>query len=114
MLRRVDRVQIVVRDRRASIKAVEIFGGDDVAILGARRIVMQAGTSLFEFLEPVGPGPAADHLTRFGEGLFGVGFAVDDLEAVSEALTRAGVGSHRERGQLYPDPAGLFEMRTVL
>jgi len=119
MLRKVDRVQIVVRDRRASVRAAEIFGGeeiggDDLAILGARRVVMQAGTSLFEFLEPTSAGPAADHLTRFGEGLFAVGFAVDDLDVAAESLSRAGVRSHRERGQLYPDPAGLFGMRTVL
>jgi extradiol dioxygenase family protein len=119
MLRKVDRIQLVVRDRSAPARARELFGaeevgGNNVPILGARRIVMQAGASLFEFLEPAGAGPVADHLARFGEGLFAVGFAVDDLASAAKALETAGVGFREERAQLYPDPSALLGMRTVL
>ncbi|HNO65468.1 MAG TPA: hypothetical protein PKK39_03910, partial [Tepidiformaceae bacterium] len=63
MLSYVDRIQMVVPDRKAAVerwKAVfgaEQVGEDGSKHLNAHRTTVQAGRSLFEFLEPAGPGP---------------------------------------------------------
>ncbi|MGH7906650.1 MAG: hypothetical protein ACREP6_08480 [Candidatus Binataceae bacterium] len=120
MLKKADRVQIVVNDcARAGNAAAALFGAelikrDMVAPLGARRATMQAGTSLIEILEPISAGPAKDHLERWGEGLFAAGFAVEDLDSAEAALARARIAFQKANGQLYPDPAALLGMRAVL
>ena len=62
MLSYVDRIQMVVPDRKVAAerwKAVfgaEQVGEDGSKHLNAHRTTVQAGRSLFEFLEPAGPG----------------------------------------------------------
>jgi Glyoxalase/Bleomycin resistance protein/Dioxygenase superfamily len=120
MLKRVDRVQIAVNDRAsAEATATAVFGAelirrDEVATLGAARSVMQAGTSLIEFLEAAGVGPVADFMSRWKGGLFAAGFSVADLEQAAARLDRAGVDYVRANGQLYLDERATCGMRTVL
>lgn len=120
MLKRVDRVQIAVRDRTeaervlAQVLGAEPRGRDQVKTLAARRTTMQAGASLIELLEADGTGPVADHLGRFGGGLFAAGFSVDDLGRAQRHLEGAGAGFAREGGQLLVDPSSTFGMRAVL
>src|ERR1700722_6261473 len=82
MLKRVDRVQIVVRDRvEVTNTASAIFGAqlvrdDKLKVLGAKRTVCQIGASIIEFLEPEGAGPVADFAARRGGGLYAAGFSV--------------------------------------
>ena len=82
MLERVDRVQLVVRDRSAAARTfVDLLDARpirerDAAYLGARRTVLALGESEIELCEPTGPGPAREHLERWGEGLLTAGFAV--------------------------------------
>ena len=120
MLQRVDRVQIVVRDlASAEQTAIEIFGAeklrvDEVRDLGAKRSTVQGGTSLIEFLQPSGPGSVADHLERWGDGLFAAGFSVGDLDAAARRLDEKHVTFRSENDQLFIDSRETRGMRVVL
>jgi catechol 2,3-dioxygenase-like lactoylglutathione lyase family enzyme len=120
MLKRVDRVQIAVADNNAAERVVEeIFGGelvrrDRLALLCAKRSTMQAGTSLIEILEPDGAGPVQDFTSKWGSGLFGAGFSVDDPDTAAHHLTKCGVSFEQSAGQLYLDPSATLGMRTVI
>src|SRR5208282_3047092 len=120
MLKRVDRVQIAVADANAAEKVVaEVFGGevvrrDKAAPLAAKRTTMQAGASIVELLEPDGAGAVNDFLSKWGGGLFGAGFSVDDPGAAAHHLAKCGVGFEHCAGQLYLDDAATFGMRTVI
>lgn len=120
MLKRVDRVQIAVADAAGAERVVaEVFGGelvrrDTAAPLGAKRITMQAGTSLIEILEPDGAGAVQEFMSKWGGGLFAAGFSVEDTDAAARHLTQSGVKFEQSAGQLYLDPAATFGMRTVI
>lgn len=92
MLSYVDRIQVVVPDRKqaaARWKAVfgaEQTGEDGSRHLNAHRTTVQAGRSLFEFLEPAGPGPVRDFRDQWGQGLFGAGFSTPDLPALARRI----------------------------
>ena len=120
MLKRVDRVQIAVRDNAAAERVVaEVFGGellrrDNLSILRARRSTMQAGSSLIELLEADGAGPIADFVAKYDGGLYGAGFSVEDLDAAARRLDANGVRYERAAGQLYLDPKATFGINAVL
>src|ERR1700683_2631771 len=120
MLKRVDRVQIAVPDNAAAERVVtEVFGGeplrrDTVTILHAKRSSMQAGNSVCELLEPTGAGRISDFISKFGSGLYGAGFSVEDLDAAAHHLDANGVRFVRDSGQLYLDPAATFGLNAVL
>ena len=120
MLKRVDRIQIAVPDNIAAERVVtEVFGGeplrrDAVSILHAKRSTMQVGSSLIELLEPDGAGRISDFASKFGSGLYGAGFSVDDLDTAAHHLDANGVRFARDSGQLYLDPAATFGLNAVL
>jgi Glyoxalase/Bleomycin resistance protein/Dioxygenase superfamily len=120
MLTRVDRMQLAVRDRRAAEQTfAETLGAervreDSVKLYNAHRSVVQAGISEFELLEPAGDGPVADHLERWGEGLFGGGFSTPDVSALAERLTSKDVEHRDEGGQLFIEPDETPGMRMVI
>jgi len=120
MLKRVDRVQIAVRDNAAAERVVaEVFGGellrrDELSILRAKRSTMQAGSSLIELLQPDGAGPIADFVAKYDGGLYGAGFSVEDLDAATRHLSANDVRFERASGQLYLDPKATFGVNAVL
>jgi hypothetical protein len=120
MLKRVDRVQIAVRDHAAAERVViEVFGGellrrDILPILRAKRSTMQAGSSLIELLEADGAGLVADFVAKYDGGLYGAGFSVEDLDAAARHLDTNGVRFERAAGQLYLDPKATFGINAVL
>lgn len=120
MLERVDRILLAVRDRNeAADTFCDILGADkvredDLGTYGARRAVVQAGDSEFELLEPAGDGPVADHLERWGEGIFAAGFSTNDLPGVSKSMADAGLRFSEEDGRLYAEPDQTRGMRTVI
>jgi hypothetical protein len=120
MLKRVDRVQIAVRDNAIGERVVaEVFGGellrrDNLSILHAKRSTMQAGSSLIELLEPDGAGPIAEFVAKFDGGLYGAGFSVEDLDTAARHLDANGVRFERASGELYLDPRATFGINAVL
>ncbi|HNM77178.1 MAG TPA: VOC family protein, partial [Tepidiformaceae bacterium] len=96
MLSYVDRIQMVVPDRNAAVerwKAVfgaEQVGEDGSKHLNAHRTTVQAGRSLFEFLEPAGPGKIQTFRETWGQGLYGAGFSTPDLGALVKRLAEKG------------------------
>jgi catechol 2,3-dioxygenase-like lactoylglutathione lyase family enzyme len=119
MLSYVDRVQLVVPDRKAAVErwsalfGAEQVGEDASRYLNAHRTTVQAGRSLFEFLEPAGPGPIHEFRERWGQGLYGVGFSTPDPGAMAKRLEAAGVPVIDEKGQLFLREA-RFGMPTVI
>lgn len=120
MLERVDRVLLAVRDRG---DAAETFGDilgaekireDELRCYSAKRTVVQAGESEFELLEPAGAGPVADHLERWGEGIFAAGLSTNDLPGVSKTMADAGLHFADEGGQVFVEPDQTRGMRTVI
>jgi len=107
MLSYVDRVQLVVPDRKVAVERWNtVFGAEQVdedgsRFLNAHRTTVQAGRSLFEFLEPAGAGPVQDYRDRCGQGLYGVGFSTPDPAAMAKRLDAAGVPVIDEKGSLY-------------
>jgi catechol 2,3-dioxygenase-like lactoylglutathione lyase family enzyme len=120
MLERVDRVQLVVKDRQAAARTfADLLGAQAVreepsAYLGAARLVMALGSSEVELCEPSGPGPAAEHLGSRGEGLMTAGFSTRDMAALKTNLARHGCSFSSERDQVYLEPSQTLGMRVVL
>jgi catechol 2,3-dioxygenase-like lactoylglutathione lyase family enzyme len=119
MLSYVDRIQLVVPDRKqAAARWKAVFGAEQVSedgsrFLNAHRTTVQAGRSLFEFLEPAGPGPVQDFRDRWGQGLYGAGFSTPDLGALARRIADKGEATVDEKGCLYLAET-RFGMPTVL
>jgi hypothetical protein len=120
MLARVDRIQLAVRDRRAAERTfADLLGAEAVAEvpsawLGARRSILALGESQVELCEPAGPGPAREHLERWGEGLIGAGFATADLPGLRARLAGLGLDPVEDAGQLHLPPAETLGLPVVL
>lgn len=121
MLDRVDRMLLAVRDRAAAASTfTDLLGARKVredqlgSPLNCRRTVVQAGDSEFELLEPAGEGSVADHLGRWGEGIFAAGFSTADLADVARRMEDAGLHFTYEGSQVFVEPDQTRGMRTVL
>jgi catechol 2,3-dioxygenase-like lactoylglutathione lyase family enzyme len=120
MLERVDRVQLAVKDRQAAartfgnILGAEPVGESDSAHLGARRTVLALGESELELCEPVGPGPAREHLERWGEGLMTAGFSVADVPALRRRLASQGARFAEDGEQTYVAATETAGMPVVI
>lgn len=120
MLQRVDRMQLAVRDREAAAGTFAAVLGarkdreDHLRIYKAARTVVQAGQSEFELLQPDGDSPVAEHLDRWGEGIFGAGFSTDDVPRLAAQLETNGIRFTEEAGQIFIGPDQTRGMRTVI
>jgi catechol 2,3-dioxygenase-like lactoylglutathione lyase family enzyme len=120
MIERIDRLQIVVADRKAAaatyrrILGAEIEREDRSVHLAARRTVLALGESEIELLEPDGAGLASTALAQRGEGLFAAGVATRDVAALEARLRGLGLEPVREGGQLHLDERPGFGARFVV
>jgi catechol 2,3-dioxygenase-like lactoylglutathione lyase family enzyme len=120
MLKRVDRMQLAVRDRReaastfADVLGAETVQEDELRLFGANRTVVQAGESEFELLEPAGDGAVAEHLERRGEGIFAAGFSTDDPSGLARRMADRELHFMDEGGQMFIAPEQTRGMRTVI
>lgn len=121
MLDRVDRMVLATHDRAAATSTfAEVLGAekvreDDVGQpYNARRSVVQTGDSEFEFWEPAGEGLLAQHLERWGEGIFAAGFSSADADDVARRLEKHGRKSTTHGEQIILEPDQTSGMRTVI
>jgi catechol 2,3-dioxygenase-like lactoylglutathione lyase family enzyme len=120
MLTRVDRVQVVVRNRAEAERTfAESLGAEKVRedaseSLGAKRSTLQAGISQFELLEPAGEGQVQSHLEQWGEGLFAAGFSTPYLSELTRRLSAQGILWRDEGDQIFIEPSQTPGMRIVL
>lgn len=120
MLSRVDRVQLVVDNRNAAVETfAALFGAvkvgeDGSRTLNAHRTTVQAGISLFEFLQPAGPGPVQEFADQWRGGLYGVTFATPDLGAMARHLDSQEVTFGSEGDALYLAPGSTHGMPTAI
>jgi len=122
MLKRVDRLQLAVPERRTvvdrwvTLLGAEPDGEDRVACLGARRTRLRLGNGFVELLEPDGTGPIADAVSERGAHLYAAGVSTDDVEALVRHLRAKGVEPAEEGGQAFVDPVAVGEVgfRVVL
>lgn len=111
MLERVDRIQVAVREAaEAASTWRDLLGArrvreDAVESLRSHRTVLRLGASEVELLAPTGPGPVADHLGAWGEGIFAAGFATPDLGAMRQRLADSGVRWTEEGEQILLEPS---------
>jgi catechol 2,3-dioxygenase-like lactoylglutathione lyase family enzyme len=116
----VDRLLVVVSDLErgravwSDVLGAEAVREDSLESLRSHRVVLGLGASEIELLLPTGPGPVADHLGAWGEGIFAAGFAVSDVRAMRERLADAGVRWTEEGPQIFVDPSETRGMGTVL
>lgn len=107
MLRRVDRLQLAVPERRSvaerwtNLLGAEPDGEDRVACLGARRTRLRLGDGCVELLEPDGAGPVAEAVARRGAHLYAAGVTTHDLAALAAHLRAEGAELVEEGGQLF-------------
>jgi catechol 2,3-dioxygenase-like lactoylglutathione lyase family enzyme len=104
MLATIDRIQIATPDAsQAAQKWRDLLGAEEIArdqlaSFGARRIVLRAGSSDVELLEPDGTGTVDDELKRRGRAhLFAAGASSSDPSKVAQHA-RAQGAEHREEG----------------
>ncbi len=122
MLNRIDRIQLVTKDRDATAACwgrlfdTEIVREDRVPWLAAQRTVLRAGESEIELLEADGIGAVPQHYSRVRSPVFAVGFSVSDLEAVRAQLDGRGIHHIVEGGQLHltGEWLGVPALRVVL
>ncbi len=120
MLERVDRVQLVVKDRKAAAKTFrDILGAEAVSEsesphLAALKTVLALGESEVELCEPAGSGPARAHLERWGEGLMTAGFAAADLGGLRRRWEASGIRFTDEGEQCYLPASETAGMPVVI
>lgn len=116
MLKRIDRVQMAVPDRRAvasrwsELLGAEPAGEDHVAVLGALRTRLRIGNGFVELLEPDGTGRIGDAVAKRGAHLYAAGVATDDVSALVAHLRSKGIDAAQEGGQAFVDPAAAGEV----
>ena len=120
MLQKLDRIVLVVPDLEA---AADTFGAvlgtatgerDRVPHLGANRLVLGLPDSELELLAPTGEGVAQAFCSRFGAGLFGVGFASARLPELRGSVAREGIPVVEHDGALWCGPTRLGGLHVVL
>lgn len=120
MLEQLDGVVLAVRDAEAAAGTYEklfgaaVLGSERSDVLGAEVTRLHAGTSVIRLAAPTGPGPAADALERWGEGLFGVVFRAPKLDELVEHIRGEGLSVTEDGDLRLLDPARTHGLATML
>jgi catechol 2,3-dioxygenase-like lactoylglutathione lyase family enzyme len=120
MLECLDGVVLAVGDSATAEATYESLFGTSVAhksrseTLNAEITALRCGTDVIRIASPTGPGPVADHLEQWGEGLFAAVFATADTEALTDRLGSKGIGVEAENDLVHLDPAVTFGLRTMI
>jgi len=120
MIERIDRIQIVVADRKAAAEAYRRLLGAEVArespsaYLAAKRTVLAVGESEIELCEPDGAGRAAAVLAERGEGLLSAGASTRDGAALVARMRGLGLDPTSDGEQTYLEGSPGFGARFVI
>lgn len=120
MLETVDGVLLAVRDAEAATERFQaLFDArfDDVresSTLGARVVSLRCGTDALRLAQPTLPGPVADHVERWGEGIIGVVFAARDVDALFGHLASNGLTAIPENGSVHIDGSLTHGLHTIV
>jgi catechol 2,3-dioxygenase-like lactoylglutathione lyase family enzyme len=120
MIETMDGVILAVRDAATAAKTYEAIFGTEIVrerhsdLLNADITSVACGTDLIRLAQPSGPGPVADYVDQWNEGLYGAVFTSKDTEALSKHLDSRGIGTKEEHGFLYLDPAKTFGLNTFV
>lgn len=123
LLRGIDHVALLVEDIDAVLDHyvgnlhMRLISDDRMPTTGARLAYLDGGGTMLQLVQPIAPGPLADHLSEQGEGLHHVCFAVDRLEPVVAAMapgaeTQISMGGRGRRTVFLPKVQ--FGLRTEL
>ena len=99
MITGIDHIGLQVRDLDATVATYEaIFGRAPnwrAGMTGVRQAWFQFGNAALDIISPDGDGPEAERvradIEKYGEGVWGFGFAVPDMEAAVHLYTRRGL-----------------------
>lgn len=81
----INHLGIVVRDLDAALHFyVDLLGmavrdREELPAVGVRLLYLEAGAETLQLLQPIGPGPAQEHLEQHGEGPDHICYTVDDI-----------------------------------
>ncbi|MEX0874444.1 MAG: VOC family protein [Actinomycetota bacterium] len=120
MIETMNGVILAVRDAAAAAKTYEAIFGTEIAreqhsdLIGADVTSLSCGTDLIRLAVPTGPGPVADYVDRWGEGLYGAVFTTKDVGALGKHLATQGVGFTEEHDHLLLDPGKTFGLNTFV
>ncbi|MGH2760611.1 MAG: VOC family protein [Actinomycetota bacterium] len=120
MLKTVGGVVLAVRDIPAAVKTFEaLFDARELAsrhsdFHNADITLLSCGTDLIGLASPTGAGAVAEHLDRWGEGLFAAVFTTDDVPAIADRAEERNVGFVQESGVINLDPAATFGLRMLV
>ena len=119
MLERLDGVLLAVRDADAAAKTFEtifdtkVIGSVTANAINATITDLACGVDRIGLAVPNGPGPIADHLDRWGEGIVGVAFATNDPAALKDRIASKGVGvPDGDHSTFLIDPASTHGLMT--
>jgi len=95
---RIDHIGVAVEDIDAAIELYEgsfemkLAHRETVESQGVEAVLLDVGDGHVELLAPLGPDtPVGKFMARSGAGLHHVAYAVDDIDAVLERLSAAGL-----------------------
>lgn len=121
MLTKLDGVLLAVRDADAatetyrSIFGAEVIGRTVAPVLGAEVTDLGVGPDRIGLAVPTGPGPVREHIDRWGEGLIGVAFATQDVDALKARIEpKAAVTRVGSKGSFLIDPAATHGLITFV
>ncbi|MCB1739381.1 MAG: VOC family protein [Gammaproteobacteria bacterium] len=120
LVTRVDRMLMAVRDRhQAADTFVRLLGAQRESdtrsdTLSAEVSVLRLGESELELCEPAGPGPVADHLGQWGEGLLAMGLGAPDIGALRAHLDALGETYTVEGDRLHLGPSATAGLPLVV
>lgn len=120
MLKTMGGVVLAVRDLAAARKTFEAlfdtmeYASQHSDINNADITLLSCGADLIGLASPTGDGAVAEHLDRWGEGLFAALFTTDDVSDIADRAKQRDVGLVEESGVLYLDPAATFGLRMLV
>ena len=98
MLGDVIELSIVVRDLEAAVKrfgdlyGLKVYSRNESAEFGFKNAILPLGRGHIELMEPTDPNKAvARYLEKHGEGVYLVGFDVEDIPGAAKHLREKGV-----------------------